>query len=337
MLFLAASLGLAIALPCQQQAALEHPAWAKVKQSVLKIDGIGQVSGLGILIDGNGNFLIHRSAIMAQPILGRVNESEAVVLTLVAIDEQTQLALLHAENWLSKGRTGVRVALNTVAGSSLIAATAQGPVRGEFVSDQKVGQMRPSLRYAPLSEIRLESNLGKVGGALVFDNDGALVGLLGATLTTDADARTAGSGGGPDVATKSDALASSKKLEEKLFGPQGMTVAYSLGPSVLKRVVDGFLSQDHKVKHPNIGLFFKDAAQPGALVEAVMKDSPSEQSGPRIGDLIVEFNGEPVRGPVDLAVKLFKRNTGDVLTVKYLRNGEERVASIKVGIQAVSD
>ena len=135
------------------------------------------------------------------------------------------------------------------------------------------------------------------------------------------------------MATKSEALESSRKLEEKLFGPQGMTVAYSLGPSVLKRVVDGFLSQDHKVKHPNIGLFFKEAAQPGALVEAVMKDSPSEQSGLRVGDLIVEFNGEPVRGPIDLAVKLFKRNTGDVLTVKYLRNGEERVASIKVGTQ----
>ena len=128
-----------------------------------------------------------------------------------------------------------------------------------------------------------------------------------------------------------------KKGENPIFGPVGMTVAYSLGPSVLRRVVDGFLSKDHKVKHPNVGLFFKEAAEPGALVEVVMKGSPSEQVGIQVGDLIIEANGEPIRGPVDLAVQLFQRNVGDVLTVRFLRKGAEMTVNIKVGTQLLSD
>lgn len=333
MLFLVASLFASLGPHVQQQAALEDPVWAQVRQNVLTIESGGKPVGLAVLIDGNGLFLAHKTAVLSDPVSGRMNETEPFVLRLVTVDDQTQLALLKAQNWMISKKVGVRVATSTRIGSPLVAATPNGPVRGEFVNDRMVGQMRPSLRYTPLSEIRLESNAGKVGGALVFDQNGSLVGLLGATLVVESKQSNLLKGQDARFDGQPKAVG---KLERQ-YGPQGMTVAYSLGPSVLKRVVDGFLSPSHKVQHPSIGLFFKDSKDAGVLVELAKAGSPAAAAGIQAGDLVTEVNGTPVRSTVDLAVLLFEARIGEELNVTFMRNSEPHSVRVKVEAQSSQD
>lgn len=333
MLYLVASLYAVLGPLAQQQAGLEDPVWSKVKQNVLTIESSGQPFGLAVLLDNKGHFLAHKTAIAGSPVTGKLNGVETVILTLVTVDEQTQLALLQAENWIAGSHAGVRVATSTQSGSPLVAATLNGPVKGEFVRDSMVGQMRPSLRYTPLSEIRIESNMGKVGGALVFDQSGSLVGLLGATLVAEQKQKDSL---GFKLESQSE-FAPKVVSKQSQFGPQGMTVAYSLGSSVLRRVVDGFLSTGHKVEHPSVGLFFKDSKEPGVLVELVKEGSPAALAGIRAGDLVTEVNGSPVRSPVDLAVMLFERKIGEELTVTYRRDGESKTVKMKVTGQSSVD
>ncbi len=358
MLFLAASLLGIVIGATQQQAVLRNPAWAKVEPNLVRIDSVGQSPGLAVLIDPNGYFLAHRNAVVSQPAVGRTSSGEVVLLTIVSSDDQTQLILLHAENWIAKGRTGVKVADKVPAGSQVFAATPAGPIMGELVSDQRVGQMRPSLRYAPLCEVRLESNIAPVAGALVFDTNGGLTGVLGATLTPNNDqlayakrqaegdpsasrgssgiGRLGGGGGGvaPGKAS-SGANDVTKNVKGSLpYGPQGMTVAYSLSPVVIQHAVEGFLSDDHKVEHPSIGIFFKSSASPGALIEEVLNGSPAAEAGIKVGDLVTAVDGEPIKGPVDLAIALFKHKVGDQVKVQVHREDKDIAFDVKVRSQS---
>ncbi|MBS1721563.1 MAG: PDZ domain-containing protein [Armatimonadetes bacterium] len=333
MLSLAVKAGLALLAMGQQQAAVVDPAWVRVRSSVVRIDAVGQNPGLGVLIDSRGYFLTHKDSTNIRPLMGRYGDNQAVLLTVVAVDDQTQLALLRAENWVSTGQGGVQVAAKTAPGAPLLAVTAVGPVKGEFVSDEKVGQMRPSLRYAPLSEIRLESNVVPIGGALVFDAQGALVGVLGATLSSNNQTSSPGKA----VAAQKSTLASADSVEltgkRSQYGPQGMTVAYSLGPAVLDRVVKGFLSPEHKVKHPSVGLFFKASAEPGALIEEVLAGGAASLAGIQPGDIVKEADGQVIHNPVEFAIALFNHNVGDKIVLKIKRQGEESEVSVIVGTQ----
>lgn len=335
------SLGLVLVLGApQQQAAMVDPAWMRVKSAIVQFEGLGQNSGLAVLIDSRGYFLTHRSAFSIQPVVARTDAGQTIMLSLVATDEQTQLALLKSESLSTGPKTVVRVAEKPAPGAQLIAATTVGPVRGELVNNGVVGQMRPTLRYVPLNEVRLESNTSPVGGALVFDSEGALVGLLGATLGSPrGSALSPGgiAGGGSGSRAKTDAFpetAAQPKALAKQYGPQGLTVAYSLDTTVLKRVVRGFLSESHKVEHPSIGVFFKSSAEPGALIEETVADSPATKAGIRVGDVIVEFGGNKIAGPVDLARRLFECNVGDEIEVKVRRAGAVLSMTVIVGAQS---
>jgi S1-C subfamily serine protease len=73
------------------------------------------------------------------------------------------------------------------------------------------------------------------------------------------------------------------------------------------------------------------------LVEEVLPGSPAAAAGVLVGDLIIEANGQPIKGPVDLAMQLFQQNVGDTITLKLKRAGDEKTVSVKVGSQNESD
>ncbi len=62
-------------------------------------------------------------------------------------------------------------------------------------------------------------------------------------------------------------------------------------------------------------------AEKGAQVENVQPDSPADQAGVRVGDIIVEVGGQAVTADT-LRAELAKHAVGDELTVSVLRGGE---------------
>jgi S1-C subfamily serine protease len=76
----------------------------------------------------------------------------------------------------------------------------------------------------------------------------------------------------------------------------------------------------------------KAAGQEGALlVSAVEPESPAEQGGLRLGDVLLALAGQPLRGPHDLAPALEPERIGQAAPVRLLRAGEPKELTITIG------
>ena len=334
MSFSAVSLLVALAASAQSAPvqAAESTAWVAVQPSVADIIGQRGPTGVAALIDDSGLFIAHSSSVPGRQVRARFKDGQPVDLFVVSTDEHTQLTLLKALVWSQGQRKPLQVAPEpTKPNVELLAVTTDGPKSGEFVSEGKAGVMRPSLRYVPLSEVRMKGSEANLGGSFIFDAHGHIVGVLGATLADDA------SGKASDVATSLSGRGGAGIGGNALqFGPQSVTVAYALGREVLQRVVKGFVSPSHEVDHPTIGIFFKASTDGrGVLVDSVMANSPAARSGIQPGDLILEVDGAEMNNPIDLAVHLFRKNVGDAIRIVYARGLVRGTAEMKVtGTQA---
>ena len=329
------------AIAFQQAATRQAPPaetalWKGVEPSVVALVRNGETVGVAALIHDSGLFLVHSSTVgrpgaptADKQVRGRLASGAETNFLIVTSDEQTQLTLLRALYWEPGTRRVLKVADKPATPSvELLAVTVAGPKSGEFIADGRAGVMRPSLRYVPLSEVRMEGTDEHLGGAFVFDSKGDIVGVLGATLASEAmqkaasDANPTALGGG--------GFGGGRSLINQ-FGPGNQTVAYALGREVLQRVVSGFVSPSHEVQHPTIGIFFKsNPGGKGVLVESVMSGSPSANSGIHAGDVITAVDGQVVNSPIELAALLFRKNVGETVKVQYARGDQTAVTDVKV-------
>jgi len=310
--------------------------WKSVEPSVVALVRNGETVGVAALIHDSGLFLAHSSAVgrpgvqtPGKQVRGRLASGTETNFLVVTSDEQTQLTLLRALYWEPGTRRVLKVSGHPATPNvELLAVTVAGPKSGEFVADGRAGLMRPSLRYVPLSEVRMEGTDEHLGGAFVFDSKGDIVGVLGAALATEemqksVSDQAAGFGGGGLSGAVRNAL--------NTFGPGNQTVAYALGREVLQRVVAGFVSPSHEVQHPTIGIFFKsNPGGRGVLVESVMSGSPSAIAGIHAGDVITQVDGQAVNSPIELAALLFRKNVGESVKVQYSRGERTSVTDVKV-------
>jgi hypothetical protein len=305
----------------------QNAAWASVVDSLAVLPDInGNPFGVAVLIDDRGYFVAHASSLVFEPLTAKLSGGVEVKLGRIGYDKETSLVLLGAHNWVAGKRQAVRLAPQTKPGEMMV-ATVQGAVRGMLTSDDRPGILMPSQRFVPLAEIQFETKDVPMGGAIVFDNSGAMVGILGAILQPDMPQTSA-----MNLAAGGDAGQTQKVRNG--FGPQGLTVAYALGSKILNRVVAGFQRDDHKVEHPSVGLFFRAGDGPGqVVVDEVTPGSPSDLAGLKPGDLIMTANGTPVGNVVDLAALLFGVEPGSELTMRIYRGGKQMEVKMTVGVK----
>jgi len=303
----------------------------------------GAPRGLGICVDKKGYFLAHKSACPNSILFGKLASGPQIELRQVAMDEPTQMVLLFSPTLAEGVVPPVSLGAEPEkSGGTLLAILTSGPLRAEFVSGERFGVVNPSRRLVPLNELRFEAASSQIGGGLVFNLDGSLLGVLGATLgmgeTNRAEyqkvandlaappgAARSGLGGGGGLALPRNTLPAAQ------FGPAPQTVAYSVSSSVLQRVVGGLLSPSHKVVHPAIGVFCKDAAEPGAEVASIQPGSPAEKAGIQPGDIITSIGEAPVRNQVDVARITMRLRIGTTIDVKFKRDGQDMTAKVAVG------
>lgn len=68
----------------------------------------------------------------------------------------------------------------------------------------------------------------------------------------------------------------------------------------------------------------------GAIVSAVSEDGPAGEAGMRPGDVILEYNGEPVDDTRDLQDRVVNTRPGTVVPVRVMRAGEEVTLNVTV-------
>ena len=69
----------------------------------------------------------------------------------------------------------------------------------------------------------------------------------------------------------------------------------------------------------------------GARIKLVMEDSPAEQAGLQSGDVVVGFNGQPVRGPRSLTEKIHEAEPGESVQLEVLRDGSRQTLTAELG------
>ena len=69
----------------------------------------------------------------------------------------------------------------------------------------------------------------------------------------------------------------------------------------------------------------------GALVSKVVPDTPAEEAGLQAGDVIVEFDGIPVKQARDLPMIVARTPVGKAVGVKVLRDGGEETLTVRIG------
>lgn len=70
--------------------------------------------------------------------------------------------------------------------------------------------------------------------------------------------------------------------------------------------------------------------RPGVLIESVVPQSPAALAGLQVGDVIVAFESQPIRQGKELLQLLAKKQSGDEVTVDYLRSGKKERVSLKL-------
>ena len=96
-----------------------------------------------------------------------------------------------------------------------------------------------------------------------------------------------------------------------------------------------------KVTRGSIGVTFQPTQSPvllrtfgtdhGVVVTGVQPDGPANKAGLQQGDVILAINGQPVKDGDDLVSKVAGTPVGDTLTIRYLRDRQEREAQVVIG------
>lgn len=341
----------------QQLTPPEESAWKAIQPRIASIVGGSPNGGVAVLISDQGDFLVHRSALpLGNFVLARIADGQLIQLNFVAGDDVTQLALLRADTW--RPNKSLPLASNGYAGrkesvvqknSALIAVLPSGPIRAILSQEDKMGVL-PSKRGVTLNEIRFERPGTNFGGGLVFNLQGKLVGVLGATLEveqpkapvgfapsaaraqSDSGSRGGGVGGGGGgiAAFGANGLLNS-------LGPAQMTVAYSITPDLLSRVIDGFLSPSHRPSLPIVGLVCADAVSGGAQVTTITKGSPADLAGMQVGDVILKFGDYPITYTTEFMKLVLKQEIGATVTIQARRGQNLMTFDVKVGASTNPD
>ncbi|HEX4180175.1 MAG TPA: Do family serine endopeptidase [Caulobacteraceae bacterium] len=99
------------------------------------------------------------------------------------------------------------------------------------------------------------------------------------------------------------------------------------------KVTRGYLGATIQDVTPEIAESLGQKGRKGALVAELVPGGPADKGGVQSGDMVVELNGKPITGSVDLTRQVAQSHTGDILHLLVLRDGKERAIDVKSGVR----
>jgi serine protease Do len=96
------------------------------------------------------------------------------------------------------------------------------------------------------------------------------------------------------------------------------------------KVTRGWLGVSVQDVTEEIARNLKLKEQGGALVADVFKNDPADKAGLKTGDVITAINGRAIKDTHELLMKIADLRVGDSVSVKIVRDGQERTLTIRV-------
>ena len=278
--------------------------------------------GTGFFIDDAGHILTNYHVIQGAD-YGTVTlpDGRVVDFEYVGGDERTDLAVLRAEG---KDFPFVRLGNsdNLLVGEWVIAI---GNPFGLLMRDPM-----PSVSVGVVSALHRRVRREVGGGDRLYQG----------MIQTDA-AITPGNSGGPLVNATGEAIGVNTMIFSSSGGNEGLGFAIPMNRAnrVARELIDygrrrdpwlGFHGEAvNELKEYSLRRLGVQA-ESGVIVAEIRRDAPAYEAGLRLGDVIIEMNGEPVSHPADVDYLTWDLFVGDDVTLKADRQGQPLILRFKV-------
>jgi serine protease Do len=156
-------------------------------------------------------------------------------------------------------------------------------------------------------------------------------------IQTDA-AINPGNSGGPLVNMNSEVIGINTAIYTQSFGYQG--VGFAMPSNTVREVYEQLTGPEHRVARGSIGVLFNATPNPalarmygvkgGVTISEVVSGKPAEKAGLEAGDTITAVNGKPVKNGDELVSIISAVKPGNKVDVTYVRNGQQKQASVMV-------
>jgi Do/DeqQ family serine protease len=156
-------------------------------------------------------------------------------------------------------------------------------------------------------------------------------------LQTDA-AVNPGNSGGPLVNMKGQVVG----INTAIYGQAFQGISFAIPSQLAKEIYEqlretgevaerGWLGVEMAEITPDLAEQLDLQSLRGALVAGVVADSPAEEAGIKPGDVIIQWDGEEISEPGDLALAVARTKPGTETRLLVLRDGKRREFTLKVG------
>ncbi|HEY8096375.1 MAG TPA: DegQ family serine endoprotease [Methylobacter sp.] len=266
--------------------------------------------GSGFVISPDGYVLTNSHVVKdADEIVVKLSDHRELLAKVIGSDARTDVALLKVE---AKDLPAVTIGdpNKLQVGEWVLAIGSpfgfEQSVTAGIVSAK--GRSLPGGNYVPFIQTDVAINPGNSGGPL-FNMEGKVVGI-------------------------------NSQIYSRTGGFMGLSFAIPM--DVVMNVVDQ-IKATGKAAHGWLGVQIQDVTRElaesfgmkkpqGALVSKVLPGSPAEKAELQIGDIITEFNGQPIESSGDLPPMVGITPINNKATLKIIRQGEVKTIEFKVGL-----
>jgi serine protease Do len=265
--------------------------------------------GSGFIVSKDGYILTNFHVVDgADEIVVRMNDRREFIANVIGKDERSDIALIKIE-------ADDLPAVNIGDSKDLKVGEWVLAIGSPFGFDHSVtagivsakGRNLPSENYVPFIQTDVAINPGNSGGPL-FNLEGKVVGINSQIYSR--------SGGFMGLSFAIPIEVAMEVMDQ--LKTQGRVTRGWLG--VLIQDMNADLAESFGLDRPR-----------GALVARVLPNSPSERAGLQVGDVILEFNGTPIRTSSALPPLVGRANVDEPAKVKILRNGKQRIVKVNIG------
>jgi serine protease Do len=265
--------------------------------------------GSGFIISDDGYVLTnHHVVAEADEVIVKLSDRRQLIAKVIGTDPASDLALLKIE---AGDLPTVRIGdVSKLKVGEWVLAIGSPFGFDHSVTAGIVSAKRRSLgseQYVPFIQTDVAINPGNSGGPL-FNLKGEVVGI-----NSQIYSRTGGYMGLSFAIPVDVAMDVVRQLQKT-----GRVTRGWLG--VVVQEVDRGLAKSFGMRYPE-----------GALVADVLPGSPAQEAGIKIGDIIVEFDGDSVPSANDLPPLVGVVGVGEKVTVKLLREGKKLAIKVKIG------
>ena len=266
--------------------------------------------GSGIIVSADGYILTNNHVVdSADNVKVTLGDGRELTAKVIGTDKKTDIAIIKvdahdlpvvtfadSDDVLVGDRVlaiGNPFGIGETVTSGIVSATGRSGALG--------------LDYEDFIQTDAAINPGNSGGALV-DLRGRLIGLNTAILSR--------SGG---------------------FQGIGFAIPANLARHVMDslvttgKVVRGFLGVTIQDVTPNLAEQFHLKSSKGVIISDVTPDSPAAKAGLKGDDVILDYNGKPMKDSRQLKFAVAATEPGNEVKIRLLRDGKEETVTVKVG------